>query len=86
MQDCAQRPQLCCSPEEEQSTKYFAALLMRLACANPRITWLQARTSYLAMADVACRGSGGAANEAAGPHASRPPRSLRRACSQSYCV
>jgi CheY-like chemotaxis protein len=53
---------------------------------QPRITWSQARTSHIAMADVACRGSGGAANEAAGPHASRPPRSGRRTCSQSYFV
>ena len=66
--------------------KYCAALLVRLACANPRIAWSQARTSHIAMADVAWRGFGGAANEGAGPRASRPPRSRRRACSQSYCV
>ena len=53
--------------------KYCAALLVRLACANPRITWSQARTCHIAIADVACPGFGGAANEAAGPRASHPP-------------
>jgi hypothetical protein len=86
MAECAQRPQQGCSREEEQSMKYCAALLVRLACANPRTTWSQARTSHTATADVACPGFGGGANEAAGPRASRPPRSCRRACSQSYCV
>ena len=66
--------------------KYCAALIVRLACVNPRVTLSKARTSHIAMADVAFRGFGGAANKAAGPHASRPPRSGRRACSQSDCV
>jgi hypothetical protein len=57
-----------------------------VACANPRFTWSQARTSHIAMAYVACRGFSGAANAAAGPHAFRPPAPIAaRARSHIAC-